>query len=300
MIDLNDIKTYFHFSKDSKLEIDLQILPSSLLKENKPHLFTPHRTNFYHVFLLEECYPVHRVDFQSIALQPYSLLFVGKGQVHQFDALEKYQGYELIFTEEFFNITDFDMQFIRNSLLFNDFFNRNVLQLDRSAYQKFQLLVDGLQMEINQSDVFNKHYILKNLVQNLLLIAQREKMTKHPLPTTFVPGYVSVVMMFTDLLEHQFKNNKSVVKYAPQLSITEKKLGQATKQVLGKLPKDMIDARVLLEAKRFLTHSQLTVKEIGFELGFDEATNFIKYFKKSTGQTPIEFKSLYVTHDLIP
>ena len=206
----------------------------------------------------------------------------------------------MIFTEEFFNITDFDMQFIRNSLLFNDFFNRNVLQLDRSAYQKFQLLVDGLQMEINQSDVFNKHYILKNLVQNLLLIAQREKMTKHPLPTTFVPGYVSVVMMFTDLLEHQFKNNKSVVKYAPQLSITEKKLGQATKQVLGKLPKDMIDARVLLKAKRFLTHSQLTVKEIGFELGFDEATNFIKYFKKSTGQTPIEFKSLYVTHDLIP
>lgn len=297
MINLQDIKTYFHFSRDANLEIEVVLLPSSLLRANKPHLVTPHRTNFYHIFLLEESHPTHLVDFQPIETHPYSLFFVGKGQVHQFDDLKKYKGYELIFTEDFFNITNSDIKYLHNSLLFDDFFNRNILQLDKSSYQKFQQLAESIQSEIKQTNNINKHYILKNLVHNFLLYAQREKSMKYPLPTSLLPAYLSVVMLFRDLLEQQFKHQKSVAEYAQQLSITEKKLGQATKQILGKLPKEMIDERILLEAKRFLTHSQLTVKEIGFEIGFDEPTNFVKYFKKSTGRTPLEFKSLYITQD---
>jgi hypothetical protein len=64
----------------------------SLTKVNKNHLTTPHRTNFYHIFLLENCQPTHFVDFEQIKLQPYSLLFIDKDRVHQFDQLLNYEG----------------------------------------------------------------------------------------------------------------------------------------------------------------------------------------------------------------
>jgi AraC-like DNA-binding protein len=79
------------------------------------------------------------------------------------------------------------------------------------------------------------------------------------------------------------------------MSVSEKKLNKATNQVLGKSPKEIIDERVVLEAKRLLVHTSKSIKEVGFELGFDEPTNFIKYFKKHVGRTPIEFKgSFYI------
>jgi len=63
---------------------------------------------------------------------------------------------------------------------------------------------------------------------------------------------------------------------------------------MGKTPKQLIDERILLEAKRLLVHSNDPGKIIGLSLGFDEPTNFNKFFKKHTGKTPSEFRASYV------
>ena len=78
--------------------------------------------------------------------------------------------------------------------------------------------------------------------------------------------------------------------YCEKLFVTEKRLNKATTQILGKTPKQMIDERLLLEAKRLLVHETHTIKEIAYELGFDEPTNFIKYFRKHTQKSPTEFR----------
>ena len=80
--------------------------------------------------------------------------------------------------------------------------------------------------------------------------------------------------------------------YAAQLGVTEKRLAQATAQVLGKLPKQVIAERLTLEAKRLLAHTPASSKEVGFALGFDEPTNFSKYFRRQTGLTPNQFRYL--------
>jgi AraC family transcriptional regulator, transcriptional activator of pobA len=59
---------------------------------------------------------------------------------------------------------------------------------------------------------------------------------------------------------------------------------------LGKTPKEIIDDRILLEAKRILAHTTESIKEISYYLGFEEPTNFIKYFKKHASVTPTEFR----------
>jgi len=71
-------------------------------------------------------------------------------------------------------------------------------------------------------------------------------------------------------------------------------LNQATSKVLDKSPKELIDDRILLEAKRLLVYGNKSIKEIAFQLGFEEPTNFIKYFRKHIDKTPMEFREKYL------
>jgi len=70
-------------------------------------------------------------------------------------------------------------------------------------------------------------------------------------------------------------------------------LHKACTSVLDKTPKQIIDERVVLEAKRLLVYSQQAIKEIAYELGYNEPTNFIKYFRKHAKCTPLEFRDRY-------
>jgi AraC-like DNA-binding protein len=83
---------------------------------------------------------------------------------------------------------------------------------------------------------------------------------------------------------------KSVAAYAQQLNITEKRLNIATSNVLGKTAKMVIDDHVVIEARRMIAFTSLSIKEIGFELGFSQTTHFIKYFTKHAGMSPATFR----------
>ena len=106
---------------------------------------------------------------------------------------------------------------------------------------------------------------------------------------------ISLFLFFKYLLETHYRKQKQVSAYAAQLHVTEKRLNQASSKILGKSPKEMIDERVMLEARRLLAHTNESVKEIGFGLGFDEPTNFIKYFRKHSRITPIEFREQFAS-----
>ena len=62
---------------------------------------------------------------------------------------------------------------------------------------------------------------------------------------------------------------------------------------LDKTPKQIIDERIVLESKRLLVHSSMAIKEVAYELGYDEPTNFVKYFRKHTALTPSEFREQF-------
>lgn len=131
--------------------------------------------------------------------------------------------------------------------------------------------------------------ILQNLLHNFLLQAEREK-RKQNFTEIKKGADLDYVILFKDLLEINYKSKKQVSFYTKEILITEKRLNKATTKVLGKTPKELIDDRIMLEAKRILAHTSESVKEIGYDLGFVEPTNFIKYFKKHSKLTPTEFR----------
>lgn len=277
------------FKQNASLQIEVVPL-DSLTKVNKAHLITPHRTNFYHVFLFENCQPTHYVDFEKIKIQPYTLLFIDKDRVHQFDRLLNYEGRVLIFTDDFFS----DTKFLRSSILFNDLSNQATIKLTQETSKRFVTICDNITEELSLTDDDIKQMILKNHLHNFLLLAEREK-RKQGFSDVKKSADLDYTLLFRDLLEINFIKLKAVNDYSSQLFISEKRLGKATSKVLGKTPKEIINERILLEAKRLLVYSHRSIKEIGQDIGFEDPAYFVRYFKKNTETTPVEFREKYLS-----
>lgn len=95
---------------------------------------------------------------------------------------------------------------------------------------------------------------------------------------------------FEQLVDQQFAQSHQVAEYARQLGYTEKSLTRATLSVMDMTAKSFITTRINLEAKRLLAHTDLPINAIAVKLGFEEATNFVKFFKREVRCTPTEFR----------
>jgi AraC-like DNA-binding protein len=261
---------------------------ADLYKEFADTLTTPHRTGFYHIIWFQECSPTHLVDFNPVKIKPNTLLFLNKDIVQSFDKKGNFDGKVILFTDSFFCKTESDTRFLRNSILFNDLFSVSQIQVQKQS-KLFTDLLQQMSDELENIKDTSQADILQNLLHNFLLYSERER-RKQNFTEIKKGADFDYVMLFKHLLETGYKNQKQVNYYAKEISITEKRLNLATAKILGKTPKEIISDRIILEAKRILAHTTQSVKEIAFHIGFEEPTNFIKYFKKHSSTTPIEFR----------
>jgi AraC family transcriptional regulator, transcriptional activator of pobA len=280
----------YSFKEGLPIEIEVISL-EELFEKNKDALTSPHRTSFYHIIFYTEGSPTHLVDFKPVKMEPGSFLFIGKDQVHFFDSETKFKGKAILFTANFFALTDNDLKFLHHSFLFNDF--QRVSTIHANADSSILISFQEIEKELSHPADPYQHHILKNHLHNLLLAAERE-LQHTRLPGSKKGADLDYSVLFRDMLEKNFRKIKTVQSYAKQIQVSEKRLSKATANTFGKTPKQIIDDRVLLEAKRMLVHSSLSIKEIGFDVGFEETTNFIKYFKKHTGKTPTEFRESFL------
>jgi AraC family transcriptional regulator, transcriptional activator of pobA len=280
------------YNFQATLPYELEVKSLDILHKSQQGLFTkPHRNNFYDVIWFQSGNPVYVVDFQRIEIKPNSLLFINKNQVHFYEAYNDYKGFVMLFTDTFFCLSKEDTKFLNNSILFNDILNIPYFELDANDTTIPNLFLT-IQHELEKEIDSVQFPILHNLVHTLLLYAERIY-RKNGLQALKQDADLDIALLFRDLVEQHFSNNKMVNFYAHQLNVTEKGLQKSISQVFGKSPKEYISERIILEAKRLLLHSSANTKEIAFDLGFDEPTNFIKFFKKTTRITPIEFRENY-------
>lgn len=285
----SDIKKY-SFKQGMPQEFELVGI-GQLYNNYSDTLTTPHRTGFYHILWFQKGSPTHLVDFNPVNIKPNTILFLNKDTVQRFDKKGGFDGKAILFTDSFFCKTEADIKYLQSSILFNDLFSVSQIQMSKTA-SLFDHLFQLMEIELeNEKDILQSD-ILKNLLHNFLLLSERER-RKQDFTEIKKGADLDYVMLFKDLLESNYRKLKQVSDYAKIISVTEKRLNQATSKILDKSPKQMIDERVMLEAKRLLAHTNESVKEIGFDLGFDEPTNFIKYFRKHNNSTPVEFREQF-------
>lgn len=288
---MKDSIANYKFKPGSSLEFEIRSV-KDLYKEHKSILTSPHRTDFYHVIWVHKGSGTHLVDFQPIELKKDSILFINKGKVHFFDSSEKFEGTLILFTDSFFCRHETDVKFLHSTILFHDLLDHAALKLGRGK-DSLTSILELMKTELVQGDGKFQYDVLQNHLHNFLMLADREK-RKQGFKEISKGADLDYTLLFNELLDLHFTKVRSVRDYAGKIHISEKRLSKATTKILGKSPKEIINDRVLLEAKRLLVHTGQSIKAIGFQLGFGEPTNFIKYFKQQAGITPSEFRESHL------
>lgn len=98
------------------------------------------------------------------------------------------------------------------------------------------------------------------------------------------------LVKFVNLINENYKEGFTISEYARLLHISSRSLSDLTHHLLNKTPSQMIQERIILEAQRMLLYSSLHINQLGYRLGFDDASYLVKYFKKHTNLSPSEFR----------
>ncbi len=261
---------------------------------DRRHLFDhdpelPHQLKFYNLILFTEGQGKHFIDFKWYPVQQNSLIYLTKEQVNAFHFSKHVKGICLIFSEEFF-ITSFShlpKDFVFR--LFNPQLFSPIIQTPQN--DDFTKYLELLQAEYSNSNSFNHTTILKSLFIILLSKAEqiKQRQTFHITDDT----RIQLFKRFTNLLETHFSKSRSAEFYANKLNISYKHLNTVCKELIHKTAKNVINDFIILQAQRSLINSTVKSTELAYQLGFEDPTNFTKYFKKYTGLTPKEFKNSY-------
>jgi AraC-like DNA-binding protein len=217
------------------------------------------------------------IDFQTYELKENTIYLIKPGQVHQWikgDYPNKCVGYIFHFSKDF--LPTYDMV--------NKLYEKNsfpVIELSPSIFNKImQLILMLLDEEI------------KNALSAHLFASILEYILKSKRTTDNLYYKDQRIYLLLDLIEKEFIKEKSALFYANSLDLTTKRLNELTKKYLNKTVSSLIFERNIIEIKRELTYSNLTITEISDNLGFNTTSHFSKFFKQYTSYSPLSFKKL--------
>ena len=271
------MKTYDF--KPSELGIEIKTLGKD---KRKTKIFSvAHRTTFFELLFVESGQANFKIDFQDVTLTSGDVFVILPNQVKEFDFSDSYQGKMILFTYDFFSISQNDTSFLYSSAFLSLNNPSRIVKTDVNfTKQIFSLLENELQ---SLKDTYQST-ICQSLLRALLLICERK------LSENAKPFATDITKQFFNLVENNFTSKRNIDFYIQSLGVSENRLAKEVKSACNITLKKYIDSRLLLEAKRLLKYSTLSAKEIAFDLGFDYTSNFSNWFKKQTSKTPLQFR----------
>jgi AraC-like DNA-binding protein len=281
---------HLHKAHPEKLQFEVYDL-NVYRKKSVEKAAVPHSHSYYQIIWFFEAGGTHTVDFKSFAIHKNTVLFVNKDQVHAFDANININGWLIHFNESFFMHSDVDI-FLKYNL-FNSPQNP-CYSIDENTARVGLSYVDLIQKESFNRDGFGSEDVIRYLLKSFLINLERLQRKDTDKTISITNQYEFQFYNFKDLLEVNYAKNVSIREYAETLHISSKTLGTITKSIVGKRPSQLIAERIILEAKRLLKFTSLQISEIAFRLGFDDASYFVKYFKRYMNVSPSNYRGILI------
>lgn len=257
-------------------------------KANKPHIHS-----FFQIIWFTKGKGKHFVDFKAYDVSDNSIFFIAKNQVHYFDDGLDYDGTLIHFSELFLGHAETGVEFLVKSNLFNNPYQFPSCCVGDGVSDRLAEYLRQMQTELISPDHFAREELLRSYLKAFLIQVQRRK-NQLEQEKGNVPFMLDVkreqLIRFINLVDEHFAKGLSVAEYAGLMHISPRTLSDLSAQTLNKTPLMVIQERVILEAQRLLVHSNLNVNQIGFRLGFDDPSYFVKYFKKHTQVSPSAFR----------
>lgn len=254
-------------------------------EKGRNDLVMPHKHDFYFILFLDQGEGVHEIDFNRFDVQPYQIHFLRPQQVHYWKLSEDTKGYQLMFSS--------NLILLFNHLSALPFFQIDVppvLTLKKEDYEDIQQELKKLNQLLTNKDSIGQEI---SLLHFFLVLKKIQRYYLESFKNIEIQGTDQKIQEFKSLLEVHFKTHNQVAFYADQLHITPNYLNIRTQKVLGSSASHIIQQRVILEAERLLITTNLSIKEIAFELGFQDTGYFNNYFKKRQKTTPGQFRKSY-------
>jgi AraC family transcriptional regulator, transcriptional activator of pobA len=280
--------TISDFVKKGNSNLHFHINRLDKMPTRPAHIVCPHKHLFYELVLILEGETIQVVDYQTYKVQTDSLFFISPGQLHfwhKTDAPE-IRGYRLMFTEQFFVENGYDSSFLFKLVYLDNVYQNPYLdfskQPDALIFDYFYLLYQEYQREnSNPKALQSLLFLMLSEIQRLFEQANHAPQTHQ----------LVLFKTFIQLLEQHFAEKWTVTDYAKALFITPRHLNRITQSIANQSVISVIQNRIILESKRLLTFSDLTVGAISEQLGFEDAAYFARCFRKWNDCSPSEFRT---------
>lgn len=249
----------------------------------------PHRHNYYTIIWSFTATGKHIIDFREYPILPHQVFFVSPGQVHQVITDPHPTGYVILFTPEFLEKNSIRKDFIGNLKLFHQSDETPPLPLSSAAISLLRTFADQMHASFNSDNELRFETIGAYL--KLFLIECNNRCTLEPdTNTQQVEVGKTLIKNFRDLVDEHYHEWHQVKNYAEALFVSPNYLNEVVKSSVHISAKEYIQNRLILEAKRMAVFTTKSIKEIGYDLGFDDPSHFSKFFKSNTRQSIVEFK----------
>jgi AraC-like DNA-binding protein len=274
-------------------ELDIEVFLFSDLRRRvtRAEILALYHYSFHTLVCVTEGNVTQLVDFQPVTCSAGSLLVLRPGQVHSFGSDEGWDGWMVLFRAEFLPSETQTTADLLPALALDRLPDH--LSLSTRDYQAVSEVITRMRVDA-ESDASPQdvHALLRYQLCALLLrlTILQDKHVGTAVART--PG-VERFAKFRRLVEQNYAGWHLVSAYAAALACTEKSLTRAALEATGQSAKSVITARIALEAKRLLVHTDRPIYLIAEGLGFEEATNFGKFFRREAGLTPIGFRQQY-------
>ncbi len=245
------------------------------------------------VFFIPSGYELS-VDFNHYTTKKPSLFFL----TNQYLNIQKGKDESILlfYNRDFYCIQIHDKEVACDGLLFHNVFEIPFVELDDSETSLIKSLFQNIQDELEWKDSSAEEMIRTYVKQIIIRATRKWKKQNLDNDTLRIPGSeLDIFRDFSRHLEIHFREKHNVAEYAELLHIAPKTLTHKFKNLNLDSPNQFIINRILLEAKRLLFYTDKPVKEIAYDLGYEDPAYFNRLFTNKTGSTPANFKKNYIT-----
>ena len=266
-------------------DIEVLSLERMRVRGGPAEFLTPQRLDFDMLIRIDEGTATHTVDFAEHSLSPGDVLWVRAGQIHQWGRIDDIDGPSVLFAAH--AIDDRTRELVRASgTAVPNLWPASLIDGTPVAEAWALLIACGQQAATGPRTGLRNAALAHATGALLTQLALAQPADQ----TTGRAATHEAYIWFRDEIDRRFSEWHQVTHYADRLGYSPRTLNRLARAHTGRSAKQLIDERVVLEAKRLLSHGDAPVAEIAEQLGFDDPSNFSAYFRTRAGVTPGAFR----------
>lgn len=245
------------------------------------------RLNYYSLIWVQKGSGKVKVDFSEYDFTENQLLAFAPYQPFMLSNEVGIEGNVIHFHPDFFCIIKHHNEVACNGVLFNNIYEPPYVLIDEVAKTTFTMVLEQMKVEM-QNSALAQYELLISYLKIFLITASRLKKEQQTKETSKIEENSApfILQNLKNFIELHFKTKHSASDYADLLNISPKALAKITKNHFNKTLTNLIAERIIIEAKRELYLTNKPVKEIAYELGYDDEHYFSRFFKNNAEVSP--------------